>query len=340
MAGKILGTVGACILVLSIHPQPASAGVFSLLSRLFDIGKIEYAAETFSARNSQNIALLRAALNFDPNPSKGGGNITIVGGSALLPDSGPLGTIADVEASTPASDQISVYIVRKGDSLSQIADMFGVSVNTIIWANDIERGDLIREGQRLVILPVTGVRYTVKSGDTLGKIAEKFGGSAPEIAQFNNISDNTQLAVGDTIIIPDGDIGTQPSHTHTARVRGTSGPSYEGYYLRPVSAGHKTQGIHGYNAVDIGALTGTPVLASANGTVIISRKTGWNGGYGKYIVVSHENGTQTLYAHLSKTIVNAGVNVVQGQVIGYVGSTGRSTGSHVHVEIRGARNPF
>ena len=91
--------------------------------------------------------------------------------------------------------------------------------------------------------------------------------------------------------------------------------------------------------MDLAAPTGTPILASAIGEVIISR-TGWNGGYGNYVVIAHSNGTQTVYAHNSSNIVYAGQTVVQGQVIGYVGSTGRSTGAHLHFEVRGAKNPF
>jgi len=111
--------------------------------------------------------------------------------------------------------------------------------------------------------------------------------------------------------------------------------------MRPLVGGVRTQGVHGYNGVDIAAPVGTPFLASAAGEVIVARSSGWNGGYGQYIVVRHANGTQTLYAHASQIIVGVGQRVVQGQVIGYVGSTGRSTGAHLHFEIRGGpRNPF
>jgi murein DD-endopeptidase MepM/ murein hydrolase activator NlpD len=105
--------------------------------------------------------------------------------------------------------------------------------------------------------------------------------------------------------------------------------------------GVRTQGVHGYNAVDLGAAVGTPFMASAAGEVIVARATGWNGGYGQYVVIRHDNGTQTLYSHASGIVVGVGQRVVQGQVIGYVGSTGRSTGPHLHFEIRGGpRNPF
>ena len=325
-------------LAVSGVPNVASAGVISFVSELFSNNA---AASLIEERrmNSQNMALLPAALNPDPNPSKGGGDIIIVGGNALLSEAGPSGTLADIEESS-SSGQISLYVVREGDSLSQIANMFGVSVNTIIWANDIERGDTIKEGQTLAILPVSGVRYTVLKGDTLDIVAKKFKGDVEEIKKFNDIADSSELAVGQVIIIPAGEIANR---SYAARgylpVSGAGGPSYVGYYLRPVP-GPKTQGLHGYNGVDLAAPAGTPIMASADGDVIIVRDFGWNGGYGNYIVVRHNNGTQTLYAHNSRNIVSVGQEGVKGQIIGYVGSTGRSTGAHLHFEIRGAANPF
>jgi murein DD-endopeptidase MepM/ murein hydrolase activator NlpD len=110
--------------------------------------------------------------------------------------------------------------------------------------------------------------------------------------------------------------------------------------MRPVASGIRTQGIHGHNGVDLASSVGTPIYAAATGNVIISRVGGWNGGYGNYIVISHSNGTQTLYGHLNSISVNSGDNVVKGQFIGTMGNTGKSTGPHLHFEIRGARNPF
>ncbi len=321
-----------------VIPTPANAGIFSFLGNLFE--KTKTTLDESSQYNSQTVALLQAALSPDPNPSKGGGDITIVGDSALLPDSGPLGTIVDIKE-TLQTDQISVYVVRDGDSLSQIAKMFSVSVNTIIWANNIRRGSFIQIGQNLIILPVSGVRYTVKKGDTLAGITKKLKGNLEEIKQFNDIRDNASLVVGQVIVVPDGELGT-PTYRpvkYTAKVHGTEGPSYVGYYLRP-APGIRTQGLHGFNAVDIAGYYGEPIIAAASGNVIISRPYGWNGGYGIYTVIAHKNGTQTLYSHMSSLIVSAGSRVVQGQVIGYIGSTGRSTGPHVHFEIRGAKNPF
>lgn len=292
--------------------------------------------------NAQTLQLLEGLLNYESTGSKGGGDITIVNNNSLLPDSGPMGTIADIEDKVD-SDQISIYVVREGDNLSQIASMFNVSVNTIIWSNDITKGSKITPGQTLVILPISGVKYEVKKGDTVKIIAKKLNSDIDEIMQFNDLSAGEQLAEGQTLIIPNGEIAPAPLTKPGLKsnlVRGANGPSYAGYYLRPIDGGRKSQGLHGYNGVDLADSCGTPVMASASGDVIISRESGWNGGYGNYVVISHSNGTQTLYSHLSSNIVSAGWHVVKGQVIGYIGSTGKSTGCHVHFEVRGAKNPF
>ncbi len=328
------------IFIVSVIPMYVNAGLTSFVSGIF--GKNSVTKNQIFV-NSQNMVLLRAVLNIDPNPAKGGGGITIVEGSSLLPDSGPSGTIANIEENSNSSGEISLYVVRDGDSISQIAKMFGVTSNTIVWANDIKSRSIIRKGQTLVILPVSGVRHTVRKGETLKKIAKKYKGDFGEIIKFNGFSENTILAVGDVVIIPDGEITVSKykyRKSSKRTVRGTNVPSYSGYYIRPINGGRKSQGLHGYNAVDLAVSYGTPIFASASGDVIISKNYGWNGGYGKYIVIRHSNSTQTLYSHNSRNIVRVGQNVVQGQVIGYIGSTGKSTGNHVHFEIRGAKNPF
>ncbi|MBI2100607.1 MAG: peptidoglycan DD-metalloendopeptidase family protein [Candidatus Vogelbacteria bacterium] len=282
--------------------------------------------------------LLGPDLALDPNWSRGGGEITVVDESALEPELGPLGTVSDLK-DLPTSDQISIYVVRQGDTLSEIAEMFKVSVNTIIWANDLRRATDIKEGQVLVILPITGIRHTVAKGETLQSIVKKYRGDLEEVIQFNGLETDAALAVGAVIIIPDGELSAPAAAGQPRLVRG-GGPEYAGYYLRPIRGGVKTQGLHGYNGVDLATATGEPIYAAAAGRVITSRASGWNGGYGNYLAIKHDNGTQTLYAHNQSNIVSVGQWVVQGQVIGYVGSTGKSTGPHVHFEVRGAKNPF
>lgn len=248
---------------------------------------------------------------------------------------------------------ISVYTVHKGDTLSSIAKMFGVTSNTIVWANNLTGP--IHEGDQLVILPIAGVRYSARAGDTLSSIAKKYKADAGEIAQYNDLSSGETLAAGQVIIIPNGEAPlTQAqiaANAHQKSINkikkggtepylGGSGPDYGGYYSWPVAGGIVTQRLHGWNGVDIGAPTGTAVYAAAAGTVIVARSGGWNGGYGNYIVVSHPNGTQTLYAHLSRVLVSPGEAVAQGTTIGKVGATGLSTGAHLHFEVRGAMNPY
>lgn len=271
--------------------------------------------------------------------SLGGGDIMVSEDGSLLPPRGPAGG-SDLKKT---DGSISEYVVRENDSLSEIAVMFDVSVNTILWANEIKNPNTIRPGDTLVILPVSGVRHVVKKGDTLKAIAQKYQGDVDDIIAYNRLEDAASLTPGETIVIPGGEVvvpASQKSGTRTSVAQTSGGVSVSGYFIHPAPGSVRTQGIHGYNGVDFGASIGTAVRAAAGGTVILSRVGGYNGGYGNYIVVKHPNGTQTLYAHLSKNFVSVSETVVQGQTIGAIGNTGRSTGPHLHFEVRGARNPF
>ncbi len=332
--------ISLLLIVGSLLPATARA---SVLSNLFDSikGKIVAEADSVSASNVQTMPLLKPAMNIDPSPSKGGGEVIIVEDSALMPEEGPSGTITNIEK--PKNATISTYVVREGDTLSTIAKLFGVSINTILWANDLPRASSIKVGQTLTILPVTGVKYTTKKGDTLATIAKKFGGDASEIASYNGLEDGS-LAPGLAILIPDGEVQSVAvaSSKPAGGARVSVGSSIQvGYYAAPLARYIKTQGIHGYNGVDLADPVGTPIMAAATGDVIVAKESGWNGGYGSYVVIQHANGSQTLYAHQSSVVVSVGQHVVQGQTIGYVGNSGKSTGPHLHFEIRnGVRNPF
>lgn len=263
-------------------------------------------------------------------------DIPTVEGNALVSNIGPSGATPGSLVNKPASDQISIYVVHEGDTLSQIAEMFDVTVNTIKWGNNLSSNTL-KVGDTLVILPISGVKHTVAKGDTLASIAKKYNGDVNEIIAYNNLEKGDSLVAGSVIIVPDGEVLVSPSYSSGST---SSVKEYVGFYLRPIAGGRRTQGIHGYNGIDLAAPIGTPILASADGQVIISRTGGWNGGYGNYVVVRHKNGTQTLYAHTSKNNVSVGDVVSQGDVIALIGTTGKSTGPHVHFEIRGAKMPF
>lgn len=319
----------------ALVPATASAGAFSL--SVFLQSFTPQASALARVQNSQTVPLLAPATNIDPNPSVGGGGIAVVDGSALVAQEGPSGTAADIESRTPPS-AVSVHVVREGENLSTIADMYGVSVNTIKWANDLS-SSVIHDGQELVILPVSGVYHTVKTGDTIALLAKKYKAQESEIREHNDLPDG--LVVGEKILIPNGTIAATPAPRPAPRpTSGGSGSAASGSpYKWPVAGGVLTQGVHGYNGIDIGAPAGTPIYASAAGRVVVARASGYNGGYGSYVVVQHQH-SQTLYAHMSAVLVSPGEVVEKGQTIGRVGSTGKSTGNHLHFEVRGALNPF
>jgi murein DD-endopeptidase MepM/ murein hydrolase activator NlpD len=331
------------IAALSAGALPPHASAFSL----FGLFSTNADAAIGSDSGTTDAPLLAAAINSDPNPNKGLADTQTISDNALVAHNGPQGSLADVASSTPP-DRISVYVVRPGDTLGEIAQMFNVSVNTIIWANNLSSSKDFHVGDTLIILPISGVKRTIVAGDTLQSIAKKYGADANEIAQFNGLDSSVPLVAGSTIIIPGGEVaapttsGTRGT-THRGRKEpylGGSGPVQDGYYTNPLPGGVLTQGLHGWNAVDIGAARGTPIHAAADGTVIVARIGGYNGGYGNYVVITHENGTQTLYGHMQSVIVSSGEGVSAGQVIGYEGTTGNSTGPHLHFEVRGAANPF
>lgn len=302
--------------------------------------------------NSQTIALLQANVssvsileNKDNKDNSADTNLSdnnIVSGTSLSPATGPMGVSSEKDSIDYSFDQISVYVVRKGDSISAIADMFGVSTSTILWANDMKKDDKLAEGETLIILPVSGVMHTVLKGQTLAGIAKKYNVDALDIAGFNDLALDSPLTLGDELIIPNAemaDIDAPKIKTNNSiKTPKAILKTLIGYFINPVP-GYKrlSQRIHGNNGVDLAAPTGTKILASASGTVLLARN-GYNGGYGNMVIIKHPNGTQTLYAHQSKIATSTGDKVSQGEVIGYVGSTGRSTGPHLHYEIHGARN--
>ncbi len=246
--------------------------------------------------------------------------------------------------------EITEYEVVSGDSVELIAKKFSISPETILWANDLKKQTPIHVGQKLVILPVSGVSYTIKNGDTVSEIADKFDVTQRELTEFNHLEDG-KLSIGEVIIIPGGKIapvkvnvstGTHNTPTKAAApVKSNNNGSASNMFTRPVVTGIKTQGVHGHNGIDIAAPYGTPIIAAGAGTVTLVRGgNGWNGGYGNYVVITHQKGVQTLYAHMSSISVEQGQTVSKGQKVGAMGSTGDSTGVHLHFEVRGARNPF
>ena len=187
------------------------------------------------------------------------------------------------------------------------------------------------------ILPVSGVAHTVVSGDTIYSVAKKYQANAQAILNFpfNDVGEDFQLASGTVLIVPEGAPPAAPKPAPTQYLARENIPVSDlgsGRFGWPAS-GDLSQYFSWYHpALDISNLGGGPIRASDSGTVVVS---GWeSNGYGNTIVVNHGNGYTTRYAHMSALYVSAGQNVSKGDVIAAMGSTGRSSGVHVHLEIR------
>lgn len=275
-----------------------------------------------------------------PNEEENLSELETVGGSALVASTPvlsiiPSGSVLSKEALT------FTYEVEEGDNLSTIAEEFGVSLKTLLWANNLSSQTILRTGDRLTILPVDGVTHTIVRGDTISSIATKYKAEPEDILAFNRLGDDDIIKIGDVLVIPGGRPHVAISSSVTPSTPIHSLVNISGYFGVPAK-GRITYGLHRYNAIDIGGreYCNTSVYASAAGTVITADRVGWNDGYGKYLKISHPNGTVTLYAHASELLVSQGQSVYKGQVIALMGSTGRATGCHVHFEVRGARNPL
>jgi len=264
-----------------------------------------------------------------------------IGGSPLQ-ESGVLvrAPVPFTEIPDRPREGVITYTVQLDDTVLGIAEQFKLNPNTILWANleDLTKPFVMEVGQILLIPPIDGVLHTVKEGDTVAKIAKLYKVEAEAIVghapnQLASVDDS--LTTGAVLVVPDGDrtppeqIAVAPS---TPRGGGSSAPWRASGFVWP-TYGLLTQRfwLPAHPAIDIGASTGTPVAAADEGTVITA---GWSSvGYGNMIVIRHSDGFVTLYAHLSSINVSYGDYVARGQRIGAVGSTGRSTGPHLHFEV-------
>ena len=239
--------------------------------------------------------------------------------------------------------EIITHIVSEGETISSIADRYGLQQNTILWENDLTSTSKIKPGDELRILPIDGVRHKVQRGETIYSIGKKYQLDESQVQvvvdyPFNEFSNDEtfELATGQYIVVPDGVKTVNKKSPAVARSVYTTpdagSVTARGSFVWPAS-GRITQGYRFYHkAYDIANKSGGPILAADSGTIV---STGWDpSGYGNKVVIDHGNGFVTLYAHLSLIQVVTGQRVNRGDVIGQMGSTGRSTGTHLHFEIR------
>lgn len=256
---------------------------------------------------------------------------------------------APAQTQVPTRTAIETYVVQEGDTLGRIAEAHGLSLSTILWSNGLSYTSTIRPGQELSILPVDGVLYTVKNGDTLSRIARNYSIDVETIMSQNGLESANRLAIGDKLLLPGGE---PPSPVATTR----SSASISTLFTAP-SISAPSAAVNGWvwptdwrvitqyygwrhTGIDIDGDYTTSSYASRDGVVIYS---GWRSGYGLTVEVDHGDGYVTRYAHHSKNYVAVGDVVSAGQVLAQTGTTGRSTGTHLHFEvIRNGKfqNPF
>lgn len=303
--------------------------------------------------SSQNLPLLASSVGMvsDLKPDDGV-TIDIVDGQAMVPEIGPSGTAVDMLSDIETAPTI-VYIVQPGDNVAAVAKRFGISENTLRFANGMKKTDVLHRGDTLLILPVSGIRYTVKSGDTLNSIAKKYKLGTEEFVDmldYNNLEASSPLTIGDQLILPGVELSeavTTPSKSPSKKTTSATPATTKtttnvtrGYFIKPIPC-PLSQGKHDTYAIDMACgRSGIPIKAAASGKVIRAQY-GWNGGYGNLVVIQHPNGMITFYAHIqpSGIKVQLGDQVNQGDIIGLVGTTGRSTGPHLHFEVRNGINP-
>jgi len=240
-----------------------------------------------------------------------------------------------------SADMLRHYTVKEGDSLTGVANRFGVSMMTVWWANKFESKDDFKTGKELVIPPVNGLVVTVKAGDTLDTLAKANKIDVQDVISLNALED-TNLIVGQVLVLPGAKGEPLPTPTPKPTKKPTSGgggagvgPSYSGgAWSWPVIGGgnYVSQSFHyGHYGIDIAASYGSTVVSALSGTVVYA---GWaNTGCGYTVIIRHSSSIYTMYCHNSKVLVSKGQSVSRRQSIARVGQSGWATGPHVHFAV-------
>lgn len=246
------------------------------------------------------------------------------------------------------ASEIIEYVVQPGDSISSLSEKFHITASTITNANNLSRKAALDAGQKLKILPVTGLLHKIQNGDSIARISDIYDVPQELIRYQNDIDSDKELKVGKEIIVPNG-IPPQPVSSKSSSGKKSSAPS-AGYQDAPDGSAPETGGTfiwpakcrvitRGFNpgishwGLDCANSQGTPVYAADGGVVIKASVGTWGGGYGNHVIIDHGNGIKTIYGHLYSVGVQEGQHVGRGEGIGLMGTTGRSTGPHLHFEV-------
>jgi len=261
------------------------------------------------------------------------------GAEASIADTGNALQIPTVGDNVVQRSDVTTYVVQNGDTIGGIANRFAVTQKTILAANSTANADFIKPGQELLIPPITGVLHKVVKGDTIASIAKKYKVDEQDVLDFNHLADASAISTDQTIMVPGGELpepvptpsapGRQPSYGGAAP---GSAPAIGGGKLNWPTVGHKINQYfrYGHTGIDAECRYSDPLYAAREGTVtaVVYQRYG----YGYHVMISHGGGLITLYGHASKIFVKPGQRVSRGQSIAMCGSTGRSSGTHVHFE--------
>jgi murein DD-endopeptidase MepM/ murein hydrolase activator NlpD len=349
-------------------PNKAQAGVISdFVNKIIGTNTQTASADDINTNqssevthNSQTAPILESSsINPDLSGMKDQADDSIDEDEALVSNN-TLGPARNLEKYA-SSAEINVYKVKKGDTLKSIAKKFKVSEDTIRYSNsDLSKSDILKVGQSLVIFPIKSSDKTDSSDKKLAnkvkdKVVDTKSDDQPvkKQATVAKVSEPkaTKPVVPEVLVPvvekqPESQVVETPVvATEVAPTTPAGQPSgtISGGYIWPLPAGvgRVSQGLHADQAYDFAAPKGTPIYAPQSGTVLIAHPTGYNGGYGLYVVINFDDGRQAIFGHMSKVVAEAGDVVKQGDIIGYVGSTGHSTGPHVHIGFHGAlANPY
>jgi murein DD-endopeptidase MepM/ murein hydrolase activator NlpD len=288
------------------------------------------ARQAGSAPSNRGMSLIAAEAATQSRPSLDSTGTATVTPSLPTPTPTPAGPTP-----IPTRTEVIVYKVKEGDNVWDIAKSFNIDQDTIIWANTgLETDpDWLSIGQELFILPIVGVEHTVKAGDTLESLGKYYKVDPRDIASYepNQLTPGTDLPEGKKLIIPGGVKPYAPKTVDTGSGTVTiSRDASSTGFIWPCNGTITTEYSAAHQAIDIGIDIDTPLYATAAGVVT---QSGPNGTLGLSVTVDHGNGYVTVYGHMDYLWVRPGQNVRQGQKIGAVGSTGKSTGPHVHFII-------
>lgn len=243
----------------------------------------------------------------------------------------PAAVPAAVVSAQPPKQSGAGHQVTQGETLSSLSRLYGVSVEAIRSANGL-KSDQIRVGQALTIPGAEPIRkHTVVQGDSFWELASRYGVPLEALLAANKDVEPGHLSIGKVLVIPVSTVAARPA---SATPGGTVQESLKGLFAWPsdalLSSLFGPRWGRNHNGIDLAANQGDPIKAARDGAVLLS---GTVDGYGETVVLQHPDGTRTLYAHASKLMVKSGQKVKQGEVIALVGSSGRSTGPHLHFEI-------